>query len=91
MANEEREKMRKMLAQEAHILSTPIDFDQLIKDGLLKKIGKSYYVDNIHDLPENVGKRITSVSQTKNGTKVTFSKETKSMKKLADKSEKYRG
>ena len=71
-------------------MSTPIDFDQLIKDGLLKRIGKSYYVDNIHNLPENVSKRITSVSETKNGIRVTFSKETKSMKKLADKFEKYR-
>jgi len=90
MNDEEVEKMRKMLAKESHIMSTPIDFDQLIKDGLLKRIGKSYYVDNIHNLPENVSKRITSVSETKNGIRVTFSKETKSMKKLADKFEKYR-
>ena len=91
MNDEEVEKMRKMLAKESHIMSTPIDFDQLIKDGLLKRIGKSYYVDNIHNLPENVSKRITSVSETKNGIRVTFSKETKSMKKMADKFEKYRG
>lgn len=90
MNDEEVEKMRKMLAKESNIMSTPIDFDQLIKDGLLKKIGKSYYTDNIHNLPENVRKRITSVSETKNGIRVTFSKETKSMKKLADKFEKYR-
>ena len=90
MINEELEEMHEMLVRETLIMSTPIDFDQLIKDGLIKKIGRSYYADNIHNLPENVSKRITSVSETKNGIRVTFSKETKSMKKLADKFEKYR-
>ena len=90
MNDEELKKMRKKLANEYHIMSIPIDFDQLIKDGLLKKIGKSYYTDHIHNLPENVCKRITSSSETKNGIKVTFSKETKSMEKIADKLEKYR-
>ncbi len=85
MNNDKIERLQKMIAKEALILATPINFDQLIKDGLLKKIGKSYYVDNIHDLPENLSKRIISVNQTKNGTKVAFSKETKLMKKLADK------
>lgn len=89
MNGEEVEKMRKMLAKETRIMSTPIDFDKLIKDGLLKKIGKSYYTDNIHNLQENVSKRIRSFSKTKNGIRVTFSKETKLMKKLADKFEKY--
>ena len=90
MINEELEEMHEMLVRETLIMSTPIDFDQLIKDGLIKKIGRSYYADNIHNLPENVSKRITSVSETKNGIRVTFSKETKSMKKLADKFEKHR-
>ena len=89
MDNDEVEKMHKMLVKESLIISIPIDFDQLIKDGLLKKIGKSYYTDNILNLPENISKRITSVSETKNGIKVTFSKETKSMKKLADKFENF--
>ncbi len=90
MNNDELKKMRKVLAKESHIMSIPIDFNQLIKDGLLKKIGKSYYTDNIHNLPKSISKRIISVSKTKNGLKVTFSKETKSIKKLADKFEKYR-
>jgi hypothetical protein len=90
MNDEELEKITKMVANESHIMSTPIDFDQLIRDGLLKRIGKSFYTENSHDLPENVRKRITSVNKTKNGIKVTFSKETKSMKKLADKSKQYR-
>jgi hypothetical protein len=90
MKDEEIEKIRKMLAKETHFMSTPIDFDRLIKYGLLKKIGKSYYTDNLHNLPENVSKRITSVSETKNGIRVTFSTETISIKKLANKFEKYR-
>ena len=40
MNSEEAEKMRSAVAKELHIMSTPLDFGQLIKDGLLKKIGR---------------------------------------------------
>jgi hypothetical protein len=53
MNAEEIEKIKKEVAKVAHALATPIDFDQLINDGLLKKIGNSYYTENIHGLPEN--------------------------------------
>lgn len=85
MNNEELSKLAKVVANNAHILSTPIDFDQLLQDGLIKKIGKSYYTDNIQVLPEGVAKKIKSVTQTKKGMKITFHKETRSIQRLAEK------
>lgn len=84
MNDEEIAKMQKDVANITHILATPIDFDKLIDAGLLKKIGTSYYTDNIHGLPKNVSRKIDSIKQTKNGLKMTFCKETKAIKKLAD-------
>jgi hypothetical protein len=51
---------------------TSIDFEQLIKDGLMKKIGPSYYVEKMSLLPDNVRKQIKSFWKTKNGFRVTF-------------------
>lgn len=70
---------RNKLAAEAQALATPIDFDHLMEDGLIKKIGNSYYTDNIHGLPEIVTKKIQSFKQTRNGLKLTFYKETKAL------------
>lgn len=91
MRDEERSKLAKAVANEAHILSTPIDFDQLIKDGLIKKIGNSYYTENVRALPDNVAKKIKSVTSTKNGMKLTFYKETKAIIKLAKDTKHLRG
>lgn len=74
MNDEEIRKMAEKIEKETEIMSTPIDFEQLEKDGLIKKVGKSYYTDNIHNLPEHVSKKITSSETTKNGTKLTFYK-----------------
>ena len=69
----EDEELRK-LAEAVEASSEPIDFDQLIKDGLLIKKGRSYYAPNIHELPKKISLRIKKVAQTKNGLRVTFSK-----------------
>jgi len=90
MNDEEITKIRKEVAEVAHTLATPIDFDTLVIDGLLKKVGTSYYTENIHALPKNVSKKIKTANQTKNGLKLTFYKETKSMKKLAEKTKHLR-
>ena len=90
MKDEELRILAKMIANEAYVLATPLDFEKLVKDGVLKKIGKSYYTDNVRNLPEHVSKKISSVEQTKKGTKLTFYKETKSIKKLAEDSKKWR-
>jgi len=82
---EEINEIKKILGNELRIMSTPIDFDRLVEDGILKQNGKSYYVKNIPDLPEEVSRRVESFVYTKNGIKVTFTRATKSMKKLAEK------
>lgn len=82
--------MAKMIANEAYALATPIDFEQLLRTGVLKKIGKAYYADNIRNLPERVSKKISSVEQTKKGTKLTFYGEIKSVKKIAEDLKKWR-
>lgn len=85
MDNEEIKK----LAEAAQIQAEPIDFDQLLEDGLLIQKGQSYYAPNVKALPDKVSQRINSIANTKNGVKVTFSKETKSIQKLAKKLEGY--
>ncbi|ACM21593.1 hypothetical protein Geob_3250 [Geotalea daltonii FRC-32] len=90
MKTEEIEEIRKEVAKVAHILATPIDFDKLISDGLLKQVGTSYYTDNVHALPENISKKIKTFTPTKKGLKLTFYKETKKMIKLAKDTEHLR-
>jgi len=79
------DEMVKKLAKAAHAFSIPIDFEKLISDGLLKKIGRSYYVENINLLPEVVSKRIKTATPSKNGIRITFYKESKSLAKLSEK------
>ncbi|MBL1271172.1 MAG: hypothetical protein COB25_001860 [Oceanospirillales bacterium] len=76
-------EMAEKFAQSVEAFSKPIDFDRLVKDGLLIQKGKSYYAPNLHALPEDVSQRIKSATPTKNGVKVTFYKESKSAAKLA--------
>jgi hypothetical protein len=82
--NEELRSMARKLANEAHALATPIDLPELRSTGVLKKIGNSYYTDNIHNLPENVSKKISAVAKTRHGFRLTFYKETKSVRGLAE-------
>ena len=83
------DEMVKELAKAAHAFSIPIDFEKLISDRLLKKIGRSYYVENINLLPEPVSKRIKTATPTKNGIRVTFYKESKSLAKLSENLKKH--
>jgi dTDP-glucose pyrophosphorylase len=70
----------------AEAFSTRIDFEKVISDGLIKKVGHSYYAENIRSLPESVRIRIKSIATpTKHGIKVTFHKESKRLKKLLEK------
>lgn len=84
-----KEEMAKKLAESAQAFAEPIDFDKLLKDGLLIKNGRSYYAPNINALPEKVSARIKEVVPTKNGLRVTFYKEGNSMKKLAERLKGY--
>lgn len=84
MDEKELREMRKTFAKQTKILATPIDFE-----GLIKKVGKSYYTDNIHTLPKEVTYKIKELSNDRHGLKLTFYKETKSIKKVAKDFEQY--
>ena len=52
----------------------PINFDDLVKSGALKKKGKTYYIGSKDLLPKYVSKKIKSIEKNRNGVKVTFYK-----------------
>ncbi|OGI29899.1 MAG: hypothetical protein A2287_10540 [Candidatus Melainabacteria bacterium RIFOXYA12_FULL_32_12] len=73
----DKDKLRDMIKHQRDLLSQPIDFEQLEKDGLLKKIRKSgvwYEATNINLLPEHVKAQILEMSTGTNGAKVKFKK-----------------
>ena len=90
MDEKELNDIRKMVANRSHEASIPIDYEALISKGILKKVGKSYYVESINSLPKDLKSRVKSMSKGRYGIKVTFSKETQSMKKLSKKFEQFR-
>lgn len=79
----DNEEMAREIAKSAQAFAEPIDFEKLIKDGLLIKKGRSFYVPDFNALPEKVSKRIKEIASTKDGLRVTFHKESKSLAKLA--------
>ena len=90
MDKKELDEMGKMIANKSKILATPLDFEDLIKKRLIKKVGKSYYTDNIDALPKEVAGKLKNISKGRYGIKLTFYKETKSIKKIAKDFERYR-
>lgn len=84
------DELRQKIAEETHSMATPIDYDDLIKKGLLKQRGKYYYTDDIHALPKHVKKKIKDVFQNgRYGIRVTFYNATKAIKKHANDFAKY--
>ena len=53
-------ELKKKLASEIKDLAKPIDFDKLIEGGILVKKGRSFYIQNMNLVPDNVRKRIQS-------------------------------
>ncbi|CDL85249.1 hypothetical protein [Xenorhabdus szentirmaii] len=84
MNQNEMSEIRTMVANKAHAFSQPINLEKLISDGLIKKVGKSYYTDDFNALPENIKKRVSSISKGRYGIRIVFTKETKKMAKLAE-------
>lgn len=58
--------MTKRIADQLRLLQTPIDFDQLERDGIVLKEGNAYHVPNTEKLPEHVAAKIDSV-EIRNG------------------------
>ncbi|WLI16616.1 hypothetical protein [Pseudomonas wuhanensis] len=79
----DNKEMAREIAKSAQAFAEAIDFDKLIKDGLLIRKGKSFYATDLKALPETVSRRIKEISATKDGLRVSFYKESKSLKKLA--------
>ena len=60
------------LAEISYILSTPLDFNKLFKDGYIKKIGDTFYLISNQTLPIELMLKISVLDETSNGVKLTF-------------------
>jgi len=86
MNNKDLKKMltKENIASKIIMHAIPIDFAKLIKDGVMKKIGKSYYSNNIKKLPDHVAIKIRSMAETEHGIRLTFYNATKTDIKKAE-------
>ena len=50
----------------------PVNLPELIENGTIKIIAKSFYVENMQKLPREVAAKISSTSPTENGMRITF-------------------
>lgn len=66
--------LKEQLRREILDFIAPVDFEKLLKTGVLTKIGRSFYAKDIRKLPKSVTAKITAVSVTKRGSRLTFSK-----------------
>lgn len=63
-------------------LAQPVDFDQLVADGVLRRKGSGYLVLDMDRLPKAASCQMRSMKQTKEGVVVRFAKTTKQAAKL---------
>jgi len=73
---------REKLVEEIEKITTPIDFDLLIKDQVLEKVGTWYRIKDEGRLPDYAKAQIQTL---KSGGLVKFSKPSKTLEKLAQK------
>lgn len=66
------------------VLTTPIDFDALIKTRVLEKKGAWYKVLNWRELPPHASGKVKSMKQTKDGVYVTFYPVDKKLAKVVE-------
>lgn len=81
----DRAELRKLLVESVRLLAAPIDFEALVRDGVLEPVGKGYRVLDFNRLPEQARKRMRSMTQRKDGSLIVqFSKAkpTKAMMRL---------
>jgi hypothetical protein len=50
----------------------PANLRELIENGIIKVIAKSFYVENMQKLPKNVSTMISSTAPTVHGMRITF-------------------
>lgn len=82
--NLSKEEMISILVTQAKEYSK-VDFEQLEKDGVIKKVRGGYLVVKHGQLPDIARKLMKSLTQTKNGVRMIISKPPKSFLALADK------
>jgi len=66
------------------VLTTPIDFEALIKTGVLEKKGAWYKVIKWGELPAHASSKVKSMKQTKDGIFVTFYPVDKKLAKMVE-------
>ena len=75
-------QMRADVIQKLELLAQPVDFDQLVADGVLRRKGSGYLVLDMDRLPEAASVKMRSAKQTKEGVVCRFAKTTKQAAKL---------
>lgn len=90
MDEDELNEIRKIVANKAHLLSKSVDVEFLIDEGIVKQVGKSFYVESLDLLPEDTRKLLKSVKKGRYGIRVEFAKGSKSMANLAEKFKQFR-
>ncbi len=90
MDEKELNDIRKMVANNSRLLSATVDIEALIKDGIVKKVGNSYYVESIESLPKDARRKLKSLTKGRHGVKVEFIKGSSSMGKLANEFKQFR-
>lgn len=78
--NKENEIKRRELSDTVKIFLEPLSYDDLVNNGTLQKINRSYYCNNLRELPENVLIKISDYKITDKGIKLKFYKVTSKMK-----------
>ncbi len=76
------DRLRADVIRKVELLAQPIDFDQLVADGVLRRKGSRYLVLDMDRLPEAASFQMRSMEQTKEGVVVRFAKTNKQAAKL---------
>ena len=63
-----KKKVEKMCLNTA----VPADLRELLENGTITIIAKSFYVENMQKLPKSVSTMIASAAPTENGMRITF-------------------
>ena len=68
------DEIKKKLARITVDMILPDDLPELIENGTITIIAKSFYVENMQKLPRNVAAKISSMSPTEHGMRIIFNK-----------------
>ena len=88
MSKIDHDELRQQVTEKLKDLATPIDFEDLIKKGIIKKRGAWYEILDKNKLPKHVGAQIIEFKHSSTPNEPTlckFSKGTKRAEKLLKK------